>query len=130
MKLDTIAKKLLLNIVFLICVFGCTTLSVSAQSNQETYTPCDFGGRVGKIRFTNESGYKINVKLWHPDTKELFATWSVKAGESATLSTDGKEINIGDDWGIQLGSSKVKCVGEAALWQSKFFKVTSTNFYE
>jgi hypothetical protein len=113
-----------------------STFSLTANENvanvsaaQDTYEPCDFGGRVGRVQFNNKSQYPLKVKLWHSDSKKLFATWNIEGGRTTFLSYDKERINVGDSWGIQLGSSKVKCVGVVADWRNNVFQVSSTDFY-
>lgn len=92
----------------------------------QAYTPntCQFGGRVGRVIFKNDSPYPINVRLYHSDTGGVHATQRVEGGK-----TFDSGYNVGDSWGIQLGSSKVKCVGDASNWLNSSFYVDTSTFY-
>ena len=128
----TFKKRLLLIIVLAISLLGLTELrsrSSPALAQRGTYTPCDFRGMIGTLRFVNDSRLEIKVRLWHSQSRTVFSTWTFGAGEAATLQYKGKPVSLGDDWGIQLGSSKVKCVGTVSGYENKVFEVTTSSFY-
>jgi len=72
-------------------------------------------GSVGKIELLNnlDKGGEPNkpnetvVALYHPQSPDqVFATWNYKPNQkNLLLGKDGKQINITDDWGIQIISS-------------------------
>ena len=91
------------------------------------YTPntCEFGGRVGKVIFTNDSLYPIRVKIYYSNSGNIYSSQKVKGGATIDFG-----YNAGDDWGIQLGGSKVKCVGSVAQWENNAFSITVSDFYK
>ncbi len=99
-------------------------IALAQQKGTYENTTCEFGGRVGGVVFKNESAYPINVKLWHPDNNKIYTTKKVAGNTSVNFG-----INVGDDWGIQLGSSKIKCIGATATWAKDIFSVSSASFY-
>jgi hypothetical protein len=60
----------------------------------------------------------VTVTLWHPDNGQPFQSWRVGPGETLRLLHDGAPINIGSDWGVQLGDSEVKPVFRVSAWNS------------
>jgi len=93
---------------------------------------CEFGGRVGRVFFDNKSAYPIKVKLWHPDSISVYLSKTVGATSSMYLG----DFNVGDDWGIQLGTSRIKCIGNASNfmdstdWTLEMFYVESRTFHK
>lgn len=99
-------------------------LAQTSKTGNYGNTTCEFGGRVGKVVFKNSSAYPINVKLWHPNSNSIYTTQKVQGNTSIDFG-----INVGDDWGIQLGSSQVKCIGDVSNWRNNTFNVDSATFY-
>ncbi len=84
-----------------------------------TYRPPKFEGLVGKIKFNNPALYPVTVTLWHPNSGEVQVHQTVNGNENPYLLDDDKKpINVGDDWGVQLGDSKIKPVSKCARWDS------------
>jgi hypothetical protein len=133
MKLASFRKRLLLTIVFAICLFGLAELRSQSSpilaQKRGTDMPCDFKGMIGVISFVNDSNRTIEVTLWHSRTRTVLSSWEFAPGESAYLNYQDNRIRIGDDWGIQLGSSRVKCVGSVSSYKDKEFEVTASSFY-
>ncbi|MEG3904965.1 hypothetical protein QUB19_21160 [Microcoleus sp. B4-C5] len=93
------------------------TLPAQSQTCWERFDPAAsqklFRGKVGypigKILIINETNPTVTVILSHPDSDgRAFAVWNIKPG-SQNLRWDGKPINIGANWGINIGSSS--CIG-------------------
>ncbi len=60
----------------------------------------------GLVRFTNESGKPVKVKLWNPRIDRAPFEASVEAGKSADVADkDGKPFRVG------LGSSQIQVDG-------------------
>ncbi len=94
-----------------------------------TYKPCKFGGRVGKLIVKNNSLYAIDVNLYHPNTARLFVTKRIEGQASIDYTQDYPGYGFGDDWGIQLGDSEVKCIGKVSKWENDVFYTSSSTFY-
>ena len=79
-----------------------------------------FDGRVGTIQVTNDSRYKVNLTLWHPDSKAPFDTYPIEGQSDLVILYNNAPINIGSDWGVQIGSrnSPVKTVVDVSSWSS------------
>ena len=80
-----------------------------AQKSTYNGLPCYFGGKTGKVRLVNSSPYTAYVSVWHPDSNAIFRTIQVPGS-----STQIPDVVLGDDWGIQIGSSPVRCLGSIA----------------
>ena len=100
------------------------TTSVTVAKGNYPDVSCEFGGRVGTVYFTNNAAYPVSVKLWHPDSVSIHSVKTANAGSTITF-----DFNVGDDWGIQLGTSKIKCIGNASRWDGRSFVVDTNNFY-
>jgi hypothetical protein len=101
-----------------------STSRVTVAKGNYPDVSCEFGGRVGTVYFTNNASYPVSVKLWHPDSISIHAAKTASAGSTVTF-----DFNVGDDWGIQLGTSKIKCIGNASRWDGRSFVVDTNNFY-
>jgi hypothetical protein len=133
MKPAVLKKRLLFTIMFAICLFGLAELRSQlspALAQRGTDMPCDFKRMIGVISFINDSSRNIEVTLWHSRTRTVLSRWEFAPGEAAYLNYQGKRIRIGDDWGIQLGSSRVKCVGSVSSYQDREFEVKASGFYK
>lgn len=65
------------------------------------------GLKIGRIKVHNNYNSGVRVVLYHPDSWLLgdyskFAQWSLPPGTTYFLNYDGQNINIGNDWGIQV----------------------------
>lgn len=87
---------------------------------------CNFGGIIGKLQIRNDSPYQITASLWHPDSQQIYQTINVPA-----YTSSGPSYSVGDDWGVQLGSSSVKCIGRSADFDriNNIFRIDSTSFH-
>lgn len=94
-------------------------------SQEYTRNTCEFGGRVGRVIVKNDSMYPITVKLYHSDNGQIQSTERVNGGEAVDFG-----YNVGDSWGIQIGGSKVKCVGDISEWRNNTFYVNTSTFYD
>lgn len=96
-------------------------------------TPCEFDGRTGGIEVSNNSLYPVRVRLVHADTNTYYPHdkhyWEIGPGMTERLSVD-KGYGYGSDWGIRIGSSKIRCVGSAGSWDSatSTFKISTESF--
>ncbi len=101
-------------ITLIIAATGSTALAGGA-------TPCEFDGRQGAVFVKNDALYPIRVRIIHADTNQYHPDvkhyWEIEPGKGETIIN-----NVGSDWGIRIGSSKIKCVGNAGTWD----KATST----
>jgi hypothetical protein len=77
---------------------------------------CASVGHLGRVRFTNNHSYPIVIKLWHPDSASIHTEKTANAGSTITF-----DDNVGDNWGIQLGSSKIMCIGRSSRWDGGSF---------
>lgn len=79
-----------------------------------------FDGRVGSIAINNNSLYQVRVTLWHPDSKSPFKSYSIPGQSEVVIQHNNSPINIGSDWGIQIGSknSMVRTVVDVSSWSS------------
>ena len=118
-------KIKLLTLLFLLFATG--ICPVLAQDT--SYTPARFDGRVGQISIENTSAYPVQIALWHPDSKSTFGTWTITAVSTKFLAHEGKRINIGNDWGIQLGDSEVKSIGRISRWSNGTWAVSPQSFF-
>lgn len=109
-----------------------TLLIVSsvAAVNGGGATPCEFDGRQGAVSVKNDALYPIRVRLVHADTNNYYPDgkhfWELKPGETKTIIE-----NVGNDWGVRIGSSKIKCVGNAGIWDhgTRTFRVSTSSFH-
>jgi hypothetical protein len=110
-------RSLRVSALTLTCLI-CVVLTASSAVTQfaPDYTPPGFEGRTGEITFANDSLYSVNVTLWHPSNGKRFATWKIAGQETPRLFYDGRPIVVGDDWGVQLGNSKVRPLSQFAVW--------------
>lgn len=74
-------------------------------------TVCEFGGQIATVLIHNTTPYPITVRLWHPDTNSVA---TIKHVDGHTTMYLGDGFRVGDDWGVQMGSSSVRCMGNAA----------------
>jgi hypothetical protein len=97
----------------------------------DDYSPPPFEGRVGQITFENGSLYPVIVTLWHPDNGKAFASWKVDGQQTSRLIHDGRPINVGDSWGVQLGNAKIRPLSQFARWdkQDRMFKTSVDLFH-
>ncbi len=102
---------------------------VGPQQARKRYVTKQFDGRVGKIFVKNTSAYPFKVTLWHPDSERVFESWVIKPTSKQYLSVSGEAINIGNDWGIQIGDSLVRSVDEAGTWVNHEWRVSPETFY-
>jgi hypothetical protein len=79
-----------------------------------------FDGRVGSIAIYNNSLYQVKVTLWHPDSKSPFNTYTIPGQSEMIIQYNNSPINIGSDWGIQVGSKKsiVRTVVDVCSWSN------------
>jgi hypothetical protein len=103
---------------------------VKAPTAEKEYVAKQFDGRVGKIFVKNTSAYPFKVTLWHPDSETIFHSWVLKPISKEYLHVSGEAINIGNDWGMQIGSSRVRSVGDAADWVDNEWRVSPDTFFE
>lgn len=114
-------RKLWQNFMFIICaliflgligwfLFKYLRPPIEENSTEHKYKPCQFGSRIGSIIFQNNSNYPVNVKLWHPaNTNQQFRQWEISSKTTKKLS-ENDDKGYGDDWGIQIGDSEIKCI--------------------
>ncbi len=98
--------------------------------NINTFSPKQFDGRIGKVFIQNSSPYPFKVSLWHPASKQIFKSWSLDEGTETHLTTDNQAINIGNDWGIQIGDSQVKPIDDASSWVNNEWRVNPNSYHE
>ncbi|MGK0293230.1 MAG: hypothetical protein ACI9U1_001623 [Porticoccaceae bacterium] len=94
-----------------------------------------FDGRVGTIAINNNSLYQVIITLWHPDSKSPFVSYSIPGQSEIIIMHNSSPINIGSDWGVQIGSknSLVRTVVDVSSWSSsnrRWNLKTSTFFNE
>ncbi len=101
------------------------------NNNKESteFEPKQFDGRIGKIHVRNNTLYEIKVTLWHPDSAAIFNSWVMSGTSKKYLKSNNTAINIGNDWGIQLGDSAIKSIGDAANWKGGEWRVTPQSFF-
>ncbi|MEN8135226.1 MAG: hypothetical protein ABFS18_06780 [Thermodesulfobacteriota bacterium] len=95
-----------------------------------SYMPKQFDGRVGKIFVKNTSLYPFKVTLWHPDSEKAYKSWVINGTTKMFLSVKEEAINIGNDWGVQLGESEVKSIDDTSLWANNEWRLTQDSFFE
>ena len=106
------------------------------SNNRSSWNPkVAFDGRVGQIEFVNNSFYDVTVHLWHPDTKDFFMSFLIKKNSKSLLQYNNQPLNIGSDWGIQVGSkqSRVRTVMDVSEWKIDgnhyLWRITTDSFF-
>ncbi|WP_173804143.1 hypothetical protein [Sphaerotilus uruguayifluvii] len=79
---------------------------------------CKFGGRVGQVEIVNNSLYPLEIKYYHPNNYKEYIRFFVNGQSSHT-----EQFNVGEDWGIKIGSRRVQCLATASEWKDKKFIV-------
>jgi hypothetical protein len=115
---------------FLGLVWLMFALAMCGNAQAGDYSPPKFQGRTGNIYFTNDSPNSVTVWLWHPDNGERFASWDSRRGATSRLYYNGAPIVVGDDWGVQLGDSKIRPLSDFARWDNsaQVFTVSVDSF--
>lgn len=72
---------------FILTILMVIAAALSVLGQNAAYTPVRFDGRVGQICISNTSGYPIDVVLWHPDSRAIFARWTIQGGATTWLAT-------------------------------------------
>lgn len=84
-------------------------------------------GHIGNIVFNNPTTSTVKVTLYHPDAPSwAFGSWNIPAKANGMLSSGGKPIVIGMDWGIQINDSPICIVKVASNWVSNYFQASTT----
>ncbi len=63
------------------------------------FSPQVYQGHTGRVALYNEWKESVNVVLYHPNTRSIYDRYSVPEGTNLFL---GKDIIVGDDWGVCL----------------------------
>jgi hypothetical protein len=103
--------------------------SVGTLENPNSYQPKQFDGRVGKIFVKNTSLYEFKVTLWHPDSESIFGSWVFSGTSKKYLKRDGSAFSIGNDWGIQIGDSTIKSIGDVSSWKGNEWRISQDSFF-
>jgi hypothetical protein len=90
------------------------TAAVSRAQPIEEYTPPKFDGRVGQIQVRNPFSSPVTVTMWHPDSRDRFASYHFQPGQVGLLSDGGVPITIGSDWGVQINDGPIFPVRDGA----------------
>lgn len=112
---------------------GSSNVDVSNQDVTSTiqsgYIPRQFDGRIGRVSINNTTLYDFTITLWHPDTQSRFSSWVVPGKTKKYLEVNEERISVGNDWGIQIGDSEIKSIGDASDWRASEWHVNQNNFY-
>jgi hypothetical protein len=119
-----------LGVFVVVYFFSPAPLAVDDPTNESW--PTKFDGRVGPIYFENQSLYEVEVSLFHPDNLGLFAAWEVSAERRERLVSPHSEDEsfFGNDWGLQVGDSKIRSLGAAATWEDGYWEASTSRFFE
>ena len=93
------------------------------------FTNYPFDGRIGRGEFTNDENVQgpITLTVWHPDTGQPFRTYDVDSGTTLFLNDpNGNPVNMGNNWGVQVGGGQIKPVGVVANFNPGLFAFTTT----
>lgn len=100
-----------------------------SESSKDIYIPKQFDGRIGKIFVKNTTSHPFKVTLWHPDSELIYRSWVLDGTTKLYLKINKEAINIGNDWGIQIGDSEVKSIDVAATWTNNEWRVAPNSFF-
>ena len=78
-----------------------------------------FDGRVAGIIVSNTSRHDVVVRLWHPDSKQPFESYTIGGLAESVPKYEGSAISVGSDWGIQIGGTRspVWTLSEVSEWK-------------
>lgn len=85
-----------------------------------------FDGRTGQLALRNASRHWIDVHLYEPgDAGAISLRRAVGPGALLVpAGPDGVPVVLGSDWGVQIGRSCVRTLGETAEWSDRAFTLT------
>jgi hypothetical protein len=82
-----------------------------------------FTGKIGRIKFINNSTKSVSLNLFHPDApSNFFSEHTIPSGSNSFLG----EHSYGDDWGVQINkNTRIYFIGHISSWDKnqKIFTV-------
>jgi len=90
------------------------------SANSKVYEPTRSDGRNGSLNYDNFKESNEYVKIFHPSIADkvydCFIFSDLYKNQVGTYERSKGFYPVGDNWGIQIGNSKIRLIKDVTIW--------------